>query len=183
MEIIFQPWPWYTTGLMIAAVMFLLFYFGKRFGVSSNLETLCTMAGASKVSNYFKIDLKSKYWSLLFLFGIVLGGAIAFYFLSPNKTIDLNPKTVTELQALHFDNAGATYLPSELFGSITSLKTILILLFGGFLVGFGARYAGGCTSGHAITGISNLDVLSLYAVIGFFVGGLIMIWGIFPLLF
>ncbi len=185
MDFILQPWPWYFAGFLISIVMFLLFYFGKRFGVSSNLETMCSIAGASKVSDHFKVDLKSKRWSLIFLLGIVIGGFIAYYFMTPDKTILLNPETVTDLAALNFKNAGASYMPSELFSleAMLSPKGFILLLLGGFLVGFGARYAGGCTSGHAITGLSNLDIMSLYAVIGFFVGGLIMIWVIFPILF
>ncbi|WP_196889791.1 YeeE/YedE family protein [Aureivirga sp. CE67] len=185
MEFLLQPWPWYFAGFMIALVMFLLFYLGKRFGISSNLETMCTIAGASKFSDHFKTDVKSQQWSLIFVLGVIIGGFIAYHYMTPDKSISLNPQTVQDLQELNFQNAGATYLPSELFSleAMLSPKGFILLLLGGFLVGFGARYAGGCTSGHAITGLSNLDILSLYAVIGFFVGGLIMIWGIFPLLF
>jgi hypothetical protein len=51
------------------------------------------------------------------------------------------------------------------------------------MVGFGSRYAGGCTSGHAISGLSDLQVPSLIAVVGFFIGGLIMTFFILPLIF
>lgn len=50
-------------------------------------------------------------------------------------------------------------------------------------MGFGARWAGGCTSGHAISGLSNLQLPSLVAVLGFFAGGLLMTHLLFPLLF
>ena len=59
----------------------------------------------------------------------------------------------------------------------------MVLAVGGFLVGFGTRYAGGCTSGHAISGLSNLQLPSLVAVIGFFIGGLVMTHLIFPYLY
>jgi uncharacterized membrane protein YedE/YeeE len=49
-----------------------------------------------------------------------------------------------------------------------------MIVVGGFLVGFGTRYAGGCTSGHAIMGLSNLQWPSLVATISFMVGGFIM---------
>ena len=62
-------------------------------------------------------------------------------------------------------------------------KILAILFFGGLLVGFGARYAGGCTSGHAISGLSDLQLPSLIAVVGFFIGGLIMTHLLFPLIF
>jgi uncharacterized membrane protein YedE/YeeE len=57
------------------------------------------------------------------------------------------------------------------------------MVIGGFLVGFGTRYAGGCTSGHAISGLSNLQFASLIATIGFFAGGLIATHLLYPLLF
>jgi uncharacterized membrane protein YedE/YeeE len=105
--------------------------------------------------------------------------------LSNPTNIDLNPKTVSELSSLGFENAGKSLLPNELFSwdAVLSIKGLSILIIGGFLVGFGTRYAGGCTSGHAITGLSSLQRPSLIAVIGFFAGGLIMIHLLFPLIF
>lgn len=119
------------------------------------------------------------------MIGAVLGGFIAFNFLSVNQVPKLNDEVITQLNTLGFESAGKTYVPTELFGggAFTSVKTIAILIIGGFLVGFGARYAGGCTSGHAISGLSNLQLPSLIAVIGFFVGGLIMVHLLFPLIF
>ena len=64
-----------------------------------------------------------------------------------------------------------------------TLKGFSILLIAGILVGFGSRYAGGCTSGHAITGLSNLELPSLISVFGFFIGGLITTWFLLPLIF
>ena len=89
------------------------------------------------------------------------------------------------MEGLGFENAGEQYLPAELFSleQVFTLKGLLILVIGGFLVGFGSRYAGGCTSGHAISGLSNLQLPSLIAVIGFFIGGLIMSFFILPWLF
>lgn len=185
MDFILQPWAWYLGGPLIALTLFLFFFFGKNFGVSSNLETMCTIAGAGKISDYFKKDWKERDWSLVFIVGLLIGGFIASKFLSTN-TIDLNPKTVQELADLGFANAGKSSIaPLEIFSieSMFSLKGFLILIVAGFLIGFGTRYAGGCTSGHAITGLSNLQLPSLIAVIGFFTGGLIMIWALFPLIF
>ncbi|QMU65871.1 MAG: YeeE/YedE family protein [Flavobacteriaceae bacterium] len=185
MELITLTWPWYIGGPAIALVLLLLFYFGKSFGISTNLETFCTMGGAGKFSDYFKTDWKAKRWSLIFVVGIILGGFISNTFLMPSQTIDLNPETIKELAALGFPDAGSQYLPAEIFSTenLTSFKGIGILLVAGLCIGFGARYAGGCTSGHAITGLSSLQVPSLIAVTGFFAGGLLMVWFLFPLLF
>ena len=107
------------------------------------------------------------------------------HILSDNPVPDINPEVITQLKQKGFVSAGSTYLPVELFSNraFSSVKTIALLLVGGFLVGFGARYAGGCTSGHAISGLSNLQIPSLIAVIGFFIGGLVMIHLLFPILF
>lgn len=185
MEYILQPWPWYISGPCIAIVMFLLLYFGRTFGMSSNLRTLCTIGGAGKRVEFFKFDWKSQRWNLVVVLGAILGGFIAHYFLSSPTNIDLSDATVKDLKALGFSDVGKNLLPPELFSwdAIFSIKGLLILIVGGFLVGFGTRYAGGCTSGHAITGLSSLQLPSLIAVIGFFAGGLIMIHLIFPILF
>ncbi|MDY7396205.1 YeeE/YedE thiosulfate transporter family protein [Aureibaculum sp. 2210JD6-5] len=146
---------------------------------------MCTIAGAGKFNSYFKNDWTKNAWNLIFVLGAIIGGFITYKWLSPDKIISLNPQTVQDLSEIGLQNAGQTYLPQEIFSleSILSLKGILILLLGGFLVGFGARYAGGCTSGHAIVGLSNLEKPSLVAVIGFFIGGLIMTWVLIPLIF
>lgn len=185
MDIILQPWPWYVGGPLIAFVMFLLFYYGKKFGISSNLETICAMGGAGKIHEFFDFDWKKSGWNLVFILGTIIGGFIAYNYLSVTEAVDLNPQTVQDLAAIGFQDAGSQYLPDELFSidSMLTLKGGAILLGAGFLVGFGARYAGGCTSGHAITGLSNLELPSLIAVIGFFLGGLIMTWLILPLIF
>ncbi|GAB7258113.1 YeeE/YedE family protein [Polaribacter sp. OB-PA-B3] len=185
MDIILQPWAWYVGGPLIAISLLLYFYFGQNFGASTNFETLCTMAGADRFSDYFKKDWKDRDFALLFVVGLIIGGFISAYFLTPNQTIDLNPKTVTELSDLGFSNIGNQYFPDEIFGDdvVFSFKGFLILLISGVFVGFGTRYAGGCTSGHAITGLSSLQLPSLLAVIGFFIGGIIATWFIIPLLF
>ncbi|MEZ4792758.1 MAG: YeeE/YedE thiosulfate transporter family protein [Gelidibacter sp.] len=185
MDHILQPWPWYVTGPLIAIIMFILIYFGKTFGMSSNLRTFCTIAGAGKKTEFFNFDWKAQKWNLIVVLGAVFGGFIAHFWLSNPIDIDLNPKTVKELSRLGFDHAGKSLLPAEIYGwdAVFSLKGVSILLIGGFLVGFGTRYAGGCTSGHAITGLSSLQRPSLIAVIGFFIGGLIMVHLLFPLIF
>lgn len=185
MEFILQPWAWYVAGPMIAIVLLLMNYFGQGFGVSTNLETFCTISGAGKRSNYFNKDWKQQRWSLIFVLGIIFGGFLSFQFLMPSEKVAINPETVSELVELGFVNAGQSYLPAEIFSTenIFSLKGFAILIGAGFMIGFGSRYAGGCTSGHAITGLSSLQLPSLLAVIGFFIGGLIMTWFLIPLIF
>ena len=182
-EFIKQPWPWYFSGFMIVVIMLLLNFWGKSFGFSSNLRTLCTIAGAGKKTKFFDFDWKAQRWNLLFLVGAIIGGWISKEFLSNPKALDLSAATIKDLQAMgiHFNGQ---LNPDELFSisALGSVKTWLLLLVGGILVGFGSRYAGGCTSGHAISGLSNLQLPSLVAVIGFFIGGLIMTWLLLPFL-
>lgn len=184
MNWIYNPWPWYVSGPLIALTMFVLLFVGKQFGMSSNLRTLCSAAGAGRKSDFFKFNWKEERWNLTVMLGAVLGGFIASQYLSDN-TVTIAEDVVAKLQSYGIQSAGNEYLPSELFSleNLSDPKNLLILIIGGFLVGFGARYAGGCTSGHAISGLSNLQLPSLIAVIGFFAGGLIMIHLIFPLIF
>lgn len=185
MDWIYEPWPWYVSGPLIALVMFLLLMMGKNFGMSANLRTLCTICGADKTADFFKFDWKAQKWNLIVILGAIIGGFIGSHFLTTNISVAITPETINDLNELGFESAGKAYLPIEIFEieSLLNLKNVLVLSIGGLLVGFGARYAGGCTSGHAISGLSNLQLPSLIAVIGFFMGGLVMIHFIFPLLF
>ena len=185
MEFIFEPWPWYVAGPLIALIMFFLIFTGKKFGMSSNLETICTLCGAGKKARYFDFDWKSQRWNLVVAVGAVIGGFIGAHLLSNGSAVAINPETISNLRDLGFQSAGGSYLPDELFSlnALTDIKSLAILLIGGILIGFGARYAAGCTSGHAISGLSNLQLPSLIAVIGFFIGGLLMVHVIFPLIF
>lgn len=185
MESILQPWPWYVSGPLIALVMFLLLFTGKTFGMSSNLRTMCSIGGAGKIADFFKFDWKGQVWNLMVVAGAILGGFFASHYLSADTTVDLSQQTVASLEIMGFENPGSAYVPSEIYGleAITSIKGLLILIIGGLLIGFGTRYAGGCTSGHAISGLSNLQLPSLIAVIGFFIGGIVMTFFIMPYLF
>jgi len=183
-EFISQPWSWYTSGIMISAIMFSLLFFGQSFGFSSNLRTLCALSGAGKVSGFFDFNWKAQIWNLVFLVGAIIGGFIAHQFLTIDEAVKISNATIHDLSNLGF-SAPTSMQPDEIFSieSMFTLKGFLILTIGGFLVGFGSRYAGGCTSGHAISGISDLQVPSMLAVVGFFTGGLLMTWLIFPLIF
>jgi len=175
LEFIKQPWPWYISGFAIAFIMVALLYFGKSFGFSSNLRTICSMVGAGKKVKLFDFDWKKERWNLFFLLGSILGGFISATWLKADTPLQLAQSTIKDLGNLGIRFDGQLN-PSDIFGwdFAGSFKGFLILLAGGILVGFGTRYAGGCTSGHAISGLSNLQLPSLIAVVGFFIGGLIM---------
>lgn len=180
LDLIMQPWPWYVAGPLIALVTILLLFFGKSFGVSATLRTSCSIMGAGKKASFFNYNWKNDRWNLLFVIGAVLGGIITSQLLMhPEVTISQN--TIQDLQSIGIQDTSG-FLPADLFSlsSIFSLRGLVVLIVGGFLIGFGARYAGGCTSGHAISGLSNLQVPSLIAVIGFFIGGLLMTHFLLP---
>lgn len=181
-----EPWPWYVAGAAIALVFLLLTLSGRFFGMSANLRTFCTLCGAGRKAEFFKFDWASQKWNLWVAAGTILGGYVAAHYLSPeDNAAHISAKTIENLQSYGFESAGKAYIPDELF-SISNLsdpRVLALLIMGGFLVGFGARYAGGCTSGHAISGLSNLQWPSLLAVCGFFAGGLLMVYVIFPLMF
>lgn len=185
MEWILEPWPWYVAGPLLAGIMFVLIFLEKVFGVSANLRTMCAIGGAGKKVKFFDFDWRAQRWNLLVVGGALIGGLVAANFLSNSATVDIAPETVSILESYGLFSAGEAYLPTELFGmqAFGDIKSLAILLAGGLLIGFGARYAGGCTSGHAISGLSNLQFPSLLAVIGFFIGGLVMVHLLFPLFF
>ena len=189
LEFISQPWHWSISGAMIALVMFLLIYMGQRFGVSSSFRAMCSIGGAGSAISYFDYDWKAHDWLLTFILGAIIGGGIAINFLGSPAPVQLSAATITDLQALGIrapqtTAEGTGYLPRELFNfdTLLSLKGIIVMVLGGFLIGFGTRWAGGCTSGHAISGLSNLQLPSLVAVIGFFIGGLLMTHILLPII-
>lgn len=186
-EILSQPWHWSISGLMIVFTMFMLLWFGGQFGASSNLRTLCAMGGAGSHANFFDFNWKSQLWNLVFIMSAIIGGYIAINYLSSSDPVAISESTKAYLsnKGISFPKdttQGLGYVPQEIYGlsNLSSIRNLFMLICGGFLVGFGARYAGGCTSGHAISGLSNLQIPSLIAVIGFFIGGLIMTWLIMP---
>ena len=189
-EFISQPWHWAISGAMIALVMFLLMYFGQRFGVSSSFQAICSMGGAGKKYEYFNYDWKSHDWLLVFILGGIIGGAIASTLLASPDPVTVSAATVSDLQALGLaipqedPTAGAGFLPLDVFSfeSLLTVKGFIMVVLGGFLIGFGTRWAGGCTSGHAISGLANLQLPSLIAVMGFFIGGLLMTHLLLPLI-
>ena len=160
MEWLMQPWPWWLSGILIGLTVPLLYLLaGKAFGISTSLQEVGALcAPHSKLEYLSKFDRKGNFWTIVFVIGIAIGAFIATRFLSAD------PKP---------------FLPE----SFANVSGAIKLLVGGFLIGFGTRYAGGCTSGHSITGISNLNWPSLLATICFFAGGLAVTWGLGDLLF
>ncbi len=174
-EMIKQPWPWYVAGPIIGLMVPTLLIFGnKTFGISSSLRHVCAACMPAKIP-FFQYDWKKEMWNLFFVFGVFLGGIITAYYLKTDGDIILNEKLVAELA-----NYGITdyssIIPVELFNwdSLQTTRGFILMVIGGFLVGFGTRYAGGCTSGHAIMGLSSLQLPSLIATISFMAGGFLM---------
>lgn len=182
MNSILAPWPWYVVGPLISITMLTLIYFGRSFGISSNLRTLCAMGGAGRFSSFFRFDWKRQIWNLVFVLGIVLGAWLTQTFLSADTSVHIAEATIQELQTLGIGQPGKALSPTEIFSweGLHSTKGFIMIVIGGVFVGFGTRYAGGCTSGHAISGLSNLQLPSLIAVIGFFAGGLAVTYFVLP---
>lgn len=180
-------WHWSVSGAMIALTMFLLLYAGRTFGFSSNLRTMCSIAGAGKRHAFFDFDWKAQRWNLVFAVGAIIGGYLAFFVLPNPEPVKISASTISWLAGMGITapvdtGSLSSYVPPELYATdrIFTLRGLVALVGGGFLIGFGTRWAGGCTSGHAISGLSNLQLPSLIAVIGFFAGGLLMTWLILP---
>ena len=184
MELILEPWPWYITGPFIGLIVPLMAWLDSSFGVSSNLESICSIVGAHKVSDYFDNNLEKKKPGLLFVSGTIIGGFFVANFLTDQDyVVNISNSTVEAITDFGFTDFTGLQ-PTEIFNwqFLFSVKGGLLLCLGGFLIGFGTRYAGGCTSGHSISGLSNLQPKSLIATIGFFVGGLISTHFILPLI-
>lgn len=184
-ELLYGPWPWYYTGPAIGLVYFALYFVGRRFGVSGTLKTTCSMLGAGKLSDYFKYDWKKDIWNMVFALGLVLGGFLGGVVFPNEVPVDLADSTINVLESYGLTSFNETMIPTEIFswGALFSLNGFIFIVLGGIFVGFGARYADGCTSGHAITGLANLELSSLVAVIGFFIGGLIVTHLLLPIIF
>jgi uncharacterized membrane protein YedE/YeeE len=170
-----QPWPWYVAGPLIGLVVPILLIIGnKTFGVSSSMRHICAACLPANIS-YFKYDWKKEKWNLFFAAGIILGGFIAMRFLGNPDPVQVNSKLATSLAGFGItDYTGI--VPKQLFSwsNLLTLKGLIMMVGGGFLIGFGTRYAGGCTSGHSIMGLATLQWPSLVATCCFMIGGFIM---------
>lgn len=184
-EFISQPWHWSVSGLMIVLVVFLLKYLGERFGISTSFQTICSLGGGGRWTDYFKYDWKSQSWLLWLVAGTILGGAIATQFLASPEPVQISQATIQDLAELGVAAPAEALIPLDVFNweGLATLRGFVLMVLGGFLIGFGTRWANGCTSGHAISGLANLQLPSLVAVIGFFIGGLVVTHLLYPIIF
>jgi uncharacterized membrane protein YedE/YeeE len=176
-ELLRQPWHWSVAGLLIGLTVPILLIIGnKQFGISSSLRHICAACFPANIS-FFKYNWRKEVWNLFFVAGVLIGGYIATQFLSNPEPIKIAAETKAELQNQGIQDFQGL-MPTDLFSfqSLATLRGVIFIVIGGFLVGFGTRYAGGCTSGHAIMGLSNLQWPSLVATICFMVGGFLMTW-------
>lgn len=181
LNVLTDPWPWYVAGPLIGLMVPLLLIIGnKTFGISSSLRHICAACLPTRLP-FFQYDWKKEKWNLFFVAGILLGGIVAMQFLASPNPVHVHPKLAEELAGYGISNYEGM-VPVEIFNwqTLFSVKGFLLMVVGGFLVGFGTRYAGGCTSGHAIMGLSTLQWPSLVATICFMVGGIAMAQFILP---
>ncbi|MGB2869600.1 MAG: YeeE/YedE thiosulfate transporter family protein [Bacteroidota bacterium] len=179
-----EPWPWYLCGALIGLTVPLLFVVGnKPLGVSSSLRDICSACLPHKL-NPFREGEKRDFSNILFVAGILAGALFAASVLSDNKPVTISPNTRTDLVGLGISSFDGL-LPSDMFSSehILTVRGFLLFVVGGFLVGFGTRCAGGCTSGHTITGLSTLQWPSLVATLCFMAGGLFATHYLLPIIF
>lgn len=180
-EFLQQPWPWWIAGPLIGLMVpALLLFDNKHFGISSTLRDFCAFVRPGSYE-YFNYNLKDQIWRNMLVLGVLIGGIIAVRFTPHPIHVDISVNTIDDLRQLGLDDFTG-YVPKEVFSwsELFSLKGLVFILLGGFLIGFGTRWADGCTAGHAITGLSLLSPASLIAVVGFFIGGLIATHFIFP---
>lgn len=170
-----QPWPWYLAGPLIGLMVPVLLLIGnKSLGISSSLRHICAACLPTKIP-FFQYNWKKEAWNLFFVAGVVMGGWLAAGFLTAAAPVQVNENLLIELQQYGITNHD-TLVPVDIFNwpSILTVRGSILMVGGGFLVGFGTRYAGGCTSGHSIMGLSNLQLSSLIATCSFMAGGFIM---------
>ncbi len=183
-ELIKQPWPWPIAGILIGLTVPVLLLIGnKKFGVSSSLRHICAMCLPANIP-FFKYDWKKEVWNLFFVAGVLIGGYLATNYLSNPNTIVVAQSTKTTLSQYGITDF-SQLMPKQIFNvqNILTLKGFFFFVLGGLLVGFGTRYAGGCTSGHSIMGLSNLQMPSLIATCCFMVGGFFSANILLPLIF
>jgi uncharacterized protein len=179
-----HPLPWYVAGPLIGlAVPALLFLGNKPFGISPNFRHICAALAPVGIE-FFRYDWKRLGgWNLVFLSGLFVGATAAWQF-APPAQIAISSGTLDALHKLGLTDLSGL-APHEVFAwaSLLTFRGFVSIVVGGFLVGFGTAYAGGCTSGHAIAGLADLQPASLLAVCGFFAGGLMTTYVLLPMLF
>jgi uncharacterized membrane protein YedE/YeeE len=144
---------WAVAGASVAGItLLLLFVANRRLGISSGFDDLCSLVLPQP---YFRRSAitSGRPWRLPFLAGLVLGG-----FLSALLGGGWSPTWALGM----FD---------EVVGWGPAGK-VAWMFVGGLFIGFGTRLAGGCTSGHGIFGLSNLELPSLLSTVSFMAGGM-----------
>lgn len=181
LDILRSPWPWYVGGPLIGLTVPLLLWLGnKSFGISSNLRHVCAaLLPEHAKPGFFRYDWRAERWNLMFMGGLVLGGFVAGLLLANSEPTRLSAAGVRSVQELGVQ-VRPGLVPAELL-DLSRPGVWLLLAVSGLLVGFGTRYGGGCTSGHAITGLSTLQVPSLIATVAFFAGGILSANFLLPL--
>jgi uncharacterized protein len=174
MEWLYKPWPWYIAGPVIGLTVPALLLLGnKKLGISSTLRQICAACYPAKIPllNY---DWKKDSWNLSFVAGILVGGFIGGKLFANPQPVAVAQSTLEYFTAHGIDSTEGL-MPTRIFNwqTLFSLKGLLLMVVGGFLVGFGTRYARGCTSGHGIMGLSSLQWTSLLATASFFIGGIL----------
>jgi uncharacterized protein len=170
-----QPWPWYVAGPLIGLMVPTLLLLGnKAFGISSSLRHICAACLPAKIP-FFQYDWRKENWNLYFVGGVLLGGIIAGTALTSDVPVEVADRLKVELNQYGITDF-SSLVPKQLFNfeSLLTIKGFTLMVIGGFLVGFGTRYAGGCTSGHSIMGISTLQWPSVIATVCFLIGGFIV---------
>lgn len=180
-ELLKESWPWYVGGVLIGLMVPALLIAGnKSFGVSASLRDICAACIPSKIP-FLDYDWKKETWNIFFAIGIIAGGFIGGYLFGDPQPEPIASNTIHSLaqNGVHFNKG---FVPETIFNwsYLTTLPGFIIMVGGGFLVGFGTRYAGGCTSGHGIMGLSTFQGPSLIAVASFFVGGIISATWLLP---
>lgn len=183
MDFLSSFWPWYIAGPLIGLYVPLLYLLiNRHFGISSTFRDICA-ATLRPAIPYFQYNWKEHRWRLLFVGGIIIGGFLAHPTLDLPAFSQISRDTIDKLSALGVQDY-STMVPRDLFSwaSLGTLRGFMLIVVGGFLVGFGTRYAGGCTSGHSIHGIANFQRASIIATMCFFIGGLFSTYVVLPLI-
>jgi uncharacterized membrane protein YedE/YeeE len=154
---------WALAGLGIGLITLLLLWTtSHRLGISSSFEDVCSLVLKAPYLQRKEIT-SGRGWRLPFLFGLLLGGVT-----SAALAQGWHPTWALGV----FDEAIALGNPGKLGW----------MFVGGLFIGFGTRMAGGCTSGHGIFGISNLEPASIRATLSFMAAGVVttaLIYGVF----
>ncbi|HUF27708.1 MAG TPA: YeeE/YedE thiosulfate transporter family protein [Gemmatimonadaceae bacterium] len=185
LSVIREPWPWYVAGPLFGLAVALVLVLGNRsFGMSASLRHMCAIAVPGR-AEYFRYDVKrAGAWNLAMVAGFLAGGFVAANWLGGGGSVAISAATTADLVSLGVRDFSGI-VPDDIFSweSLLTLRGAVVIVVGGFLVGFGAAWAGGCTSGHGITGLATFQLPSLIAVAAFFAGGIAATYLLLPLLF